>query len=132
MEAAKRSEIAQAAFRRNSIPGLAAAWSQALAAEGRNSPDDDVDAIRRVTVADVNRVARQFLIAEQFDHGDTRAQAVGRAGVVEGLRRRRAADVGADQAGAAAAVGRVGAVVAARCRRSESTGPTRSCRTSFG
>jgi zinc protease len=62
VEAAKRNEIAAAAFRRNSIPDLAAEWSQALAAEGRSSPDDDVDAIRRVTVADVNRVARQFLI----------------------------------------------------------------------
>jgi zinc protease len=61
VEAAKRSEIASALFRRNSISDLAASWSQALAAEGRNSPDDDVDAIRRVTVADVNRVAMQFL-----------------------------------------------------------------------
>ena len=42
---------------------MAAAWSQALAAEGRNSPDEDVDAIRRVTVADVNRVAKQYLVA---------------------------------------------------------------------
>ena len=62
VDAAKRGEIASAAFQRNSIPGLAAAWSQALAAEGRNSPDEDVDAIRRVTVADVNRVARQYLV----------------------------------------------------------------------
>jgi zinc protease len=64
VDAAKHAEIAGAEFRRNSIPDLAAAWSQALAAEGRNSPDDDVEAIRRVTVADVNRVARQYLIAE--------------------------------------------------------------------
>jgi zinc protease len=62
VDAAKRGEIASAAFQRNSIPGLAAAWSQALAAEGRRSPDEDVDAIRRVTVADVNRVARQYLV----------------------------------------------------------------------
>jgi len=61
VEAAKRSEIASALFRRNSISDLAAVWSQALAAEGRNSPDDNVEAIRRVTVADVNRVATQFL-----------------------------------------------------------------------
>src|SRR6185295_1863876 len=61
VDAAKRSEIAGALFRRNSISDLAAVWAQALAAEGRNSPDDNVDAIRRVTVADVNRVARQFL-----------------------------------------------------------------------
>jgi zinc protease len=64
VDAAKRSEIASAEFQRNSIPDLAAAWSQALAAEGRNSPDDDVEAIRRVTVADVNRVAKQYLAAD--------------------------------------------------------------------
>src|SRR5262245_10728917 len=61
VEAAKRSEVASALFRRNSISDLATVWSQALAAEGRNSPDENVDAIRRVTVADVNRVAMQFL-----------------------------------------------------------------------
>jgi zinc protease len=61
VDAAKRSEVASALFRRNSISDLAAVWSQALAAEGHNSPDDDVEAIKRVTVADVNRVAMQFL-----------------------------------------------------------------------
>ncbi len=62
VEASKRSEIAQAQFQKNSIPGLASAWSDALAAKGRNSPDDDVDAIRNVTVADVDRVAKQYLL----------------------------------------------------------------------
>jgi zinc protease len=37
------------------------AWSQAVAIEGKSSPDDDLKAIERVTVADVNRVARQYL-----------------------------------------------------------------------
>jgi zinc protease len=59
--AAQRSELAQAEFQRNSIPGLANVWSSALAAEGRNSPDEDIEAIRKVTVADVNRVASQYL-----------------------------------------------------------------------
>ena len=63
VEASKRSEIAQAEFQRNSIPGLANEWSSALAAEGRNSPEEDVEAIRKVTVADVNRVAKQYLLA---------------------------------------------------------------------
>jgi zinc protease len=63
VDASKRSEIASAEFQRNSIPNLAATWSQALAAEGRNSPDENVDAIRRVTVADVNRIAREYLVA---------------------------------------------------------------------
>src|SRR5690242_20126562 len=46
VEAAKRREIAAAEFRRNSIPGLAEAWSEALAAEGRNSPDENVEAMK--------------------------------------------------------------------------------------
>ncbi len=62
VEAAKRSELAQAEFERNSIPGLAGTWSTALAAEGRTSPDEDIDAIRKVTLADVNRVAKQYLL----------------------------------------------------------------------
>jgi len=62
-DAAKRSEIASAEFQRNSIPGLASVWSEALTAEGRNSPDDDLQAIRAVTLADVNRVAKQYLVS---------------------------------------------------------------------
>ena len=62
VDAARRSELAQAEFQRNSIPGLADVWSSALAAEGRTSPQQDIDAISRVTVADVNRVARQYLL----------------------------------------------------------------------
>jgi zinc protease len=61
-DAAKRSEIASAEFQRNSIPGLASVWSEALTAEGRNSPEDDLQAIRAVTLADVNRVAKQYLV----------------------------------------------------------------------
>jgi zinc protease len=62
--AAKRSEIASGEFQRNSIPGLANVWSDALAAEGRQSPDEDIDAIKRVTLADVNRVAKKYLADE--------------------------------------------------------------------
>ena len=62
VDAAKRAEIAQSEFQRNSIQGLADVWSNALAGEGRNSPEEDVDAIRKVTVADVNRVAKQYLL----------------------------------------------------------------------
>jgi zinc protease len=65
VEAAKRSEITAAEFQRNSIPGLAAAWSQALAAEGRQSPDEDVEAIRGVSVQDVNRAAKKYLLGQQ-------------------------------------------------------------------
>jgi zinc protease len=65
VEAAKAHEVADAEFRRNSISGLAFEWSNAVAVEGRNAPEDDIDAIRKVTVADVNRVAAQYL---QTDH----------------------------------------------------------------
>jgi zinc protease len=65
VEAAKRKEIARVEFRRNSIPGLAEAWSEALAAEGRNSPDDDVDAMRRVTTEDVNHAAKKYLVDKE-------------------------------------------------------------------
>ncbi|MHB8455021.1 MAG: M16 family metallopeptidase [Acidiferrobacterales bacterium] len=60
--AAKRRELASAEFEKNSVSGLAGAWSEALAVEGRNSPDDDLQAIARVSVADVDRVARKYLI----------------------------------------------------------------------
>ena len=59
--AARRSEVAHAEFERNSIPGLASLWSNALAAEGRNSPDEDLAALKKVTTADVNRVAKMYL-----------------------------------------------------------------------
>jgi len=59
--AAKRGERAQAEFAKNSIPGLAQAWSQALAIEGRASPEEDVRAIERVTPGEVDRAARRYL-----------------------------------------------------------------------
>ncbi len=59
--AAKRGERAQAEFAKNSIPGLAQAWSQALAIEGRRSPEDDVRAIERVTPEQVDQAARRYL-----------------------------------------------------------------------
>ena len=62
VDAAKRAELAQAEFQRNSIADLAEVWSNALAVEGRNSPQEDIDAIKKVTVDDVNRVAKQYLL----------------------------------------------------------------------
>ncbi|GAC1625321.1 MAG: pitrilysin family protein [Vulcanimicrobiaceae bacterium] len=63
VDAAKRAEAASAQYERNSITNLASTWSQAIADEGRNSPDDDVAAIAKVTVADVDRVAKKYLAA---------------------------------------------------------------------
>jgi zinc protease len=61
VDAAKKGEIAGAEFQQNSISELAATWSQALAGEGRESPSDIVDAMKKVTLADVNRVAKTYL-----------------------------------------------------------------------
>jgi zinc protease len=63
--AAKRRQIAAAEFAKNSVSGLAMSWSQAVAGEGRQSPDDDIQAMRRVTVEDVNRVAKSCLHFDQ-------------------------------------------------------------------
>jgi zinc protease len=65
IEAAKHREILDAELQKNSVEGLASAWSEAVAVEGRQSPDDDINAIRQVTIADVNRVAKTCL---DFDH----------------------------------------------------------------
>jgi zinc protease len=61
VSAAKLHEVTDAEYEKNSISGLASSWSQAIAVEGRDSPDDDIKAIRKVTVEDVNRVAAQYL-----------------------------------------------------------------------
>lgn len=65
VEAAKKLEVAQAEYQKDSVSGLAEAWSNALALEGRQSPIDDVQAIQKVTVSEVNRVARQNLDLEK-------------------------------------------------------------------
>jgi zinc protease len=61
VNAAKRHEVADAEFKKNSISDLAMFWSEAVALEGRNSPGDDIEAIQKVTVDDVRRVAGRLL-----------------------------------------------------------------------
>ena len=61
VEAAKRLELAQLGFQANSISGLAANWSRALAFQRAQSPDDIAHAYEAVTVDDVNRLARLLL-----------------------------------------------------------------------
>ncbi len=63
--AAKRSEIASLEFSGNSISGLAFQWSQAVAVEGLHSPDAMKARFANVTVADVNRVLRTYLVASK-------------------------------------------------------------------
>jgi zinc protease len=59
--AAKLQERRQAEFQKNSIEGLASVWADAVALYGLNSPDDDLVRIEKVSVQDVNRVARKYL-----------------------------------------------------------------------
>jgi len=61
VEAAKIQERSAAQFQRNSIGELASVWSEALTLYGLQSPDEDLERIEKVTVADVNRVAREYL-----------------------------------------------------------------------
>ncbi len=62
--AAKAQEYRSAQTRRNSIANLAATWSDAVAEEGLDTPDEDLARIEKVTPEDVNRVARQYLDLE--------------------------------------------------------------------
>jgi zinc protease len=64
VEAARKGEVASAEFQRDSISELASTWSQALAGEGRQSPLDIVEEMKKVTVEDVNRVAKKYLSVE--------------------------------------------------------------------
>lgn len=59
--AAKLQERRSAEFQKNSIGGLATVWSEAVAVNGLDSPDEDLARIEKVTVDDVNRVARNYL-----------------------------------------------------------------------
>ncbi len=62
--AAKRREVASAEFERNSISDLAARWSDAVAVEGHESPEQDLADIEKVTPADVRRVAKNYLVQQ--------------------------------------------------------------------
>ncbi len=61
VEAAKRQELTRSELQKNSVFGLAMAWSQAVVVEGRQSPGENIRAIQAVTVEDVDRVARRCL-----------------------------------------------------------------------
>ena len=63
--AARRQELAQLAFKNDSISGLAESWSRALAFQGLSSPDDLARAYAAVSVDDVNRLARSLLTPER-------------------------------------------------------------------
>ncbi len=58
VRASIQREIAQLEYNATSIEGLATEWSDAVALQGLNSPQDTIAAYKRVTVADVNRLLR--------------------------------------------------------------------------
>jgi zinc protease len=65
VDAAKVQERSAAQFQKNSISELASIWSDAVALYGLNSPEEDLQRIEKVTVEDINRVAREYL---DLDH----------------------------------------------------------------
>ncbi len=65
IEAAKRTRVTKSEIKKNSIYGLADAWSKALALEGVQSPEETTAAIRKVTAADVKRVVVSYLNPDQ-------------------------------------------------------------------
>ena len=65
VDSAKRKRLTQAELEKNSVQGMAMSWSEAVAVQGRSSPDQTKLEIARVTSSEVNRVARKYLL---FDH----------------------------------------------------------------
>jgi zinc protease len=63
--AAKLQERRESEFEKNSIAGLASVWADAVALYGLRSPSQDLERIEKVTVEDVNRVARRYLNQQQ-------------------------------------------------------------------
>ena len=82
--AAKLQEQRETGFLRNSIEGLASVWSDAVALYGLSSPQEDLQRIDRVTVADVNRVARQYLKLDEAVSAVMLPQGSGRPVVASG------------------------------------------------
>jgi zinc protease len=66
--AAKLQERRAAEFQKNSIAGFASDWSDALTLYKVSSPDEELAQIEKVSVQDVDRVARKYL---DLDHAIT-------------------------------------------------------------
>jgi zinc protease len=62
--AARRHALTQAELAKDSVSGLAMAWSDAVALEGRSSPADDLRAIEAVRTDQVSALARSALDPE--------------------------------------------------------------------
>ena len=66
--AQKRQALLGNALRRNSISGLAQAWTDAISLEGISSPAVDTQRLQKVGTAEVNKAAKQYL---DFSHAVT-------------------------------------------------------------
>jgi zinc protease len=88
VEAAKRQEITDAEFQKNSISGLASEWSLSLAVQGLESPAENIEALKKVTTEDVNRVARKYLVNETATVGLLTPAPSGKPVTVKGFRGR--------------------------------------------
>ena len=89
VDAAKRHEVADAEFQKNSISDLAMLWSDALALEDRRSPSDDIEAIQKVSVEDVRRVCAPPSESAGIDIGHSDAPGLGSAGSIVVIRQTR-------------------------------------------
>jgi zinc protease len=65
LEASKLAQRRALETLKESISGAATAWSQAVALNGLQSPAEDVARIQKVTVEDVNRVAREHFTLDR-------------------------------------------------------------------
>jgi zinc protease len=83
--AARRKEVAEAEFERNSISDLASRWSNAVAVEGRESPDQDVEALDRVTNEQVRRVAKTYLVQQNAIVATLKPAPTGQAAASKGF-----------------------------------------------
>jgi zinc protease len=79
VEAAKLQEKRATEKQKNSIADLASVWADAIALYGLSSPDEDLKRIENVTVADVNRVAREYLKLDQSVSGLLLPKGAGKA-----------------------------------------------------
>ena len=108
VEAAKRKAIAGLEFQKNSVDGLANAWSQALAFQGLDSPDAMKQAIEAVTPAQVDALAKATVRSGACGDRDAHPGKLGQAGGRQGLRRCRELRLQPGQAGAVAGLGGAG------------------------
>ena len=86
VKAAQRLEITGAEFEKNSISGLASEWSQALAVQGLQSPAEVIEALKKVTPADVDRVARKYLVNDTATVGILTPAPAGKPQKTKGFR----------------------------------------------